>query len=181
MVFFELLPRNQTINSDVYCRHLNKLNAAVKEKRPELVNRKGVIFRYDNATPHTSLATRQKLLRFGWKVMLHPPYVQYVEPSDYYLFRSLQNSLNGKTFNDDEAVKSHLVQFFADKDQKFYERGIMKLPERWHKIIEQNGKYIRNIYLFLSLIPSRMHCNIYLSLSLSIHFGNSAIAGPKPG
>ena len=30
-VFFELLPRNQTINSDVYCRQLNKLNAAVKE------------------------------------------------------------------------------------------------------------------------------------------------------
>ena len=38
---------------------------------------------------------------------------------------SLQNSLNGKTFNDDEAVKSHLVRFFVDKDQKFYERGIM--------------------------------------------------------
>ena len=30
--------------------------------------------------------------------------------------------------NDDEAVKSHLVQFFADKDQKFYEHGIIKLP-----------------------------------------------------
>ena len=29
-----------------------------------------------------------------------------------------------------------LVQFFADKDQKFYERGIMKLPERWKKVIE---------------------------------------------
>ena len=50
--------------------------------------------------------------------------------------------MNDKTFNDDEAVKSHLVQFFADKDQKFYERGIIKLPERWQKVIEQNGKYI---------------------------------------
>ena len=36
VVFFELLPRNETINSDVYCRQLNKLNAAMKEKRPEL-------------------------------------------------------------------------------------------------------------------------------------------------
>ena len=129
MVFFELLPKNQTINSDVYCRQLNKLNAVVKEKRPGLVNRKGVIFHYDNATPHTSLATRQKLLRLGWEVMLHPPYSPSLAPSDYYLFRFLQNSLNGKTFNDDEAVKSHLVQFFADKDQNFSERGIMKLPE----------------------------------------------------
>ena len=45
VIFFELLPRNQTINSDVYYRQLNKLNAAVKEKRPELVNLKGVIMK----------------------------------------------------------------------------------------------------------------------------------------
>ena len=54
----------------------------------------------------------------------------------------MHNFLNGKTFNDDEALKSHLVQFFSDKDQKFYERGIIELPERWQKVIEQNGKYI---------------------------------------
>ena len=113
VLFFELLPRNQTINSDVYCRRLNKLNAAVKEKQPQLVNRKGVICHHDNATPHTSLATRQKLLRLGWEAMLHPPYRPDFAPPDYYLFRSLQNSLNGKTCNDDETVKSHLVQFFA--------------------------------------------------------------------
>ena len=74
--------------------------------------------------------------------MLYPPYSPELAPSDYYLFRSLQNSLNGKSFNDNEAVKSHLVQFSADKDQNFYERGIMKLPEWWQKVIEENGKYI---------------------------------------
>ena len=84
-----LLPRNQTINLDVYCRQLNKLNAAVQEKRPEMVNRKGVIFHHDNATSHTSLATRQKLLRLIWEVMLHLPYSPDLAPSDYYLFRSL--------------------------------------------------------------------------------------------
>ena len=68
--------------------------------------------------------------------MLHPQYSPNLALLDYYLFRSLQNSLNGETFNDDEAVKSHLVQFFADKDQKFYEREIVKLPERWQKVIE---------------------------------------------
>ena len=137
-----MVPRNQTINSDVYCPQLNKLNAAVEEKRPELVNRKIIIFHHDNATPHRSLATRQKLSRLGWEVILHLPYSPDLASSDYYLFRSLQKSLNGKTFNDDEAVKSHLVQFFADKDQKFCGRGIMKLPEIWQKGIEQNGKYI---------------------------------------
>ena len=73
MIFFKLLPRKQTINSDIYCRQLNKLNAAANEKRPELVNRKEIIFSHDIVTPHTSLAFRQKLLGFGWEVMLHPP------------------------------------------------------------------------------------------------------------
>ena len=54
VVFFELLPKNETINSDVYCRQLNKLNAVVTEKRPELVNRKGVIFHYTSLY-HTHL------------------------------------------------------------------------------------------------------------------------------
>ena len=46
-------------------------------------------------------------------------------------------------------MKSHLVYFFADNNEKFYERGIMKLSKRWQKVIEQNGKYIIDQSLFL--------------------------------
>ena len=34
------------------------------------------------------------------------------------------------------------LSFFAVKDQKFHQRGIMKLPESWQKVIEQNGRYL---------------------------------------
>ena len=74
--------------------------------------------------------------------MPHPPYSPALALSDYHLFRSLQNHLNEKTFDSNEAVKNELVQFFASKNQSFYESGIMKLAERWQKIIEQNGQYI---------------------------------------
>ncbi|KAG6802281.1 Ammar1 transposase [Apis mellifera caucasica] len=130
IVYFELLPPNRTINSVVYIEQLTKLNNAVEEKRPELTNRKGVVFHHDNARPHTSLVTRQKLLELGWDVLPHPPYSPDFAPSDYFLFQSLQNSLNGKNFNNDDDIKSYLIQFFANKNQKFYERGIMMLPER---------------------------------------------------
>ena len=63
-----------------------RIERSVKKKRTELVNRKGVIFHHDNATPHTSLATRQKLLWLGWEVMLHPPYSPDLASSDYYLY-----------------------------------------------------------------------------------------------
>jgi len=141
ILHFELLPRNQTINSNVYVQQLAKLSVAVQEKRPELANRKGVVFQHDNAKPHTSLVTRQKLLELGWDVLSHPPYSPDLAPSDYHLFRSMQN-LNGKIFNDADDVKSHLIQFFAGKNQKFYEHGIMTLPERWQKVIHKNGQYL---------------------------------------
>ena len=60
----------------------------------------------------------------------HPLYSPDLAPSDYFLFRSLQNFLNDKNFNNDDHIKSYLIQFLANKNQKFYERGIMMLPER---------------------------------------------------
>lgn len=65
-------------------------------------------------------------------------------PLDYHLFQNLQNSLNSKTFTNDNNLKSLLVQFFANKDQKFYQHGIMKLPERWQKIITNKMENIYN-------------------------------------
>lgn len=142
ILYYELLPQNQTINSDRYCSQLDQLDAAIKEKRPELANRKGVVFHQDNARPHVSLRTRQKLLELGWDVLPHPPYSPDVAPSDYHLFRSLQNFLNCKNFTSLNDLKNHLEQFFVQKDGKFWEDGILKLPERWRKVIEQNGTYI---------------------------------------
>ena len=74
VVFFELLPRNQTINLNVYCWQLDSLNESIIQKCPELVNCKGVVFHHDNMRPHTSLITHQKLLELGWDVLPHPPY-----------------------------------------------------------------------------------------------------------
>ena len=138
IVYFELLPRNQSINSNVYCCQLMKLGKEMKKKRPELAIRKDVIFHQDNDRPHTSFVTRKKWLVLGWEVMPHPPYSPDLAPSVYHLFRSLQNHLNGKTFDSNEAVKNEFIQFFASKNQSFYESGIMKLTERWQKVIEQN-------------------------------------------
>ena len=59
IVYFELLPRNQTINSNVYCRQLMKLDKEVWEKRPGLATRKGVIFHQDDAKPHTCLDSQK--------------------------------------------------------------------------------------------------------------------------
>ena len=80
------------------------------------------MFHHDNARQHTNLVTRQKLLQHGWDVLPHPPYSPDLAPSDFYLFRSLQNFLNDKTFASEDLIKQHLDKFLAEKDGKFYER-----------------------------------------------------------
>ncbi|GFV36428.1 transposase [Trichonephila clavipes] len=61
---------------------LYKLNDALQQKRSELINRKGVVFHHDNAKPHTSFVTRQKLLHLEWNTMPHPPYSPDLGPYD---------------------------------------------------------------------------------------------------
>ena len=142
MLYCELLPENQRFNSNKYCSQLDQLKSALDEKRPELLKRKCIIFHQDNTRPHVSLMTRQKLLQLGWEVLIHLLYSPDIVASDFHLFRSLQNPLNGKNFNSLEYCKRHLEEFFVQKDKKFWEDGIMKLPEKWQKVVEQKGDYI---------------------------------------
>ncbi|GFX45088.1 histone-lysine N-methyltransferase SETMAR [Trichonephila clavipes] len=82
-VYYELLKQGKAINKDLYCNQLDKLNASVKEKRPALASRKGIVFHHDNTRPHTAMATQQKLNALGWEVIGHPPYSPDISPADY--------------------------------------------------------------------------------------------------
>ena len=91
---------------------------------------------------HTSLITQNKLTELGWEVLMHPPYSPDFASLDYHLFRALQNSLDGKKLADRDGAETHLGKFFNNKPQKFYTNGIMKLTEKWQKVIDNNGQYI---------------------------------------
>jgi len=56
----------------------------------------------------------------GWEVMLHPLYSLDLAPSDYHLFQSF---LNGKKFSNDDDLKSHLDEFFADRTRSSMSAG----------------------------------------------------------
>jgi [histone H3]-lysine36 N-dimethyltransferase SETMAR len=142
VVHYEVLPPGLTMNSVLYCKQLDRLEERIQKTRPELANRKGVVFHHDNARPHTSKMTRQKLLELGYEVLPHPPYSPDLAPSDYYLFLALQNFLNDKKFVSKRGCENALRQFFDQKSRKFYTDGIMQLPTRWQKVAEQNGTYL---------------------------------------
>ena len=138
VIHYELLPPNTSITADLYCQQLDRLAAAIAQKRP---NHGLVRFLHDNARPHTARVTRQKLLDLGWELVPHPPYSPDLAPSDYHLFLSLANALNEKSFADYEELDNWLNKFFTSKPEKFYSDGIMRLPEKWQKVIDCDGDY----------------------------------------
>jgi hypothetical protein len=69
------------------------------EKYPALVNRKRVLLQQENARHHTAKKILQKIEELEVIELLpHPAFSPDLEPSDYYLFRSLAQFLRGKKF-----------------------------------------------------------------------------------
>ncbi|GFX27995.1 histone-lysine N-methyltransferase SETMAR [Trichonephila clavipes] len=122
IIYYELLPYGQTLNSDLYCQQLGHLKLVIDQKWSDLANRRGVVIHLDNGRPHTSVVTHQKLWELGWKVLMNPPYSPDMAPSDYYLFLALQNFLSDKKLGSREDCKNRLLEFFTNKDPDFYER-----------------------------------------------------------
>ncbi|XP_078038121.1 histone-lysine N-methyltransferase SETMAR-like [Augochlora pura] len=57
---------------------------AIDQKRPRenWPRGRGVVFHQDNARPHTSIVSRQKIQELGWDVLMHPPYSPDLAPND---------------------------------------------------------------------------------------------------
>ncbi|EFO98411.1 hypothetical protein CRE_29217 [Caenorhabditis remanei] len=110
-----------------------------RSSRPEIDH---LVLLHDNARPHTATKTRNFLKAQGVEVLPHPPYSLDLAPTDYHLFRSLQNSLAGQKFDDRIQVKSYLDDFFSSQPAEFYAAGIAELPQRWQDVISTHGQYI---------------------------------------
>ncbi|UYV67770.1 hypothetical protein LAZ67_5001931 [Cordylochernes scorpioides] len=68
----------------------------LSEKMPSLVNRKGVILLHDNARPHSSFTTQQKIDQLGYEVLAYPPYSPELSPTDFHFFKHLNIYFYGK-------------------------------------------------------------------------------------
>src|SRR3569832_1056517 len=68
------------------------------ENEPALVNKRGLLLLHENARPYVSQITTKKLNQLKIKVLLHPPSSPDLSPTDYHLFKRLDNFLTGKSF-----------------------------------------------------------------------------------
>lgn len=141
IIHYSFLERGETINAEKYCAQLDEMHEKLRVQRPRLVNRDGVILLHDNARPHVSRMTVQKLNELRYETLPHPPYSPDLSPTDYHFFKHLDHFLAGKQFSNEVAVKSAFEEFLSSRNPDFYETGINALVSRWEKCIEAAGSY----------------------------------------
>lgn len=140
VIHWELLEKGQSVNSDLYCAQLERVNEKIRSSHRNL-HRSGVILLHDNARPHVSKQTKDVIAGLGWEVLNHPPYSPDISPTDYHLFRSMAHSLAGQSFGSVGEVLVFLKDYFASKPLDFYQRGIDLLTIRWQKVVDAQGDY----------------------------------------
>jgi histone-lysine N-methyltransferase SETMAR len=123
LIYYELVPDVRTINAEIYSQQLEKMYTLLLEKYPALVNRKRVLLQQDKARPHTAKKTLQKIEELeGIELIPHPAFSPDLEPSDYYLFRSMDQFLRGKKFEILADVKFAVEEFLLPKIKSGFTR-----------------------------------------------------------
>lgn len=100
-----------------------------------------VILLHDNARPHIAKPVKTYLQTLKWEVLTHPPYSPDIAPSDYRLFRSMAHGLSEQNLTSYEDCKNRIDLCIASKDEEFFRRGIRLLPEKWEKVVANDGQY----------------------------------------
>jgi len=82
------------------------MNQKLKHLQPasKRVNKKGPVLPHNNAQLHRTTNT-SKVERLGYEVLLHLPYSPDLSPTDYHVFKHLDNFLQGKCFQNQQGQK----------------------------------------------------------------------------
>lgn len=138
ITFWELCEEEQTVTAERYKsflqRNLPTWMAKNKIKKP--------IIAHDNARPHMSRIITDYFRDNNIETWIQPPYSPDLQPCDYNCFGPLKRELKGKRYNNFSELSSVLNNTISKGLQDGLFRGVRMLPERWQRVIDNNGSYI---------------------------------------
>jgi histone-lysine N-methyltransferase SETMAR len=135
VILVDIMPRGQTINSDLYIQTLKKLQKHLRRVQPHK-NVFEILLQHNNAQPHTSLKTQEAITKLGWTVLPHAPYIPDLAPSDFHLFEALKDAIRGKRFGSDDKVTEEEKKWLRVQDSDWHKTGIHALVSHWRKAVK---------------------------------------------
>jgi len=136
----EALPDGETFNSEYACHLLDRLDSNLRELRPSMGAR-GMALHWDNARPHTSQQTLQKIRQLKLSQLSHPPYSPDIAPSDFFLFGYIKSQLKGQSFHDTDSLLAWINTVTRNISKEDLRAVFSSWMTRLQWVIENNGEY----------------------------------------
>ena len=136
--FYWLLDEKQTVDAECYKNILNVKIPPWLQGKPF----KRPILLHDNAKPHKSKLVTDFLKEKNISTWFHPPYSPDISPLDFNCFHPLKRQLKGKKFSNWDEFISALNNTVVELNRRNMVTGVQQLPQRWQRVIEQEGTYI---------------------------------------
>jgi histone-lysine N-methyltransferase SETMAR len=141
-VSIEFLPQGQNYNSHFSTEIiLPSIVENFSVARPKL-KATATHFHIDNAKPHNSRLSLQKIEEYGFIRVPQPPYSPDLAPCDFFLFGYLKSQLEGKTFSAENSLKTKVERILRDIPITLLCSVMEDWVHRLNQCIESAGDYL---------------------------------------
>ena len=101
----------------------------------------GIFLLHDNACPHIANLVRDKLQRFGWETLQHPPCYPDLSPCHFHIFGDPKKDIRERWFHSNEYMQEWARLWIHQRLSSFYKTGIDRLVSHWDKCINTSDNY----------------------------------------
>jgi histone-lysine N-methyltransferase SETMAR len=142
LVSVEFLPMGQKYSSQFFTETvLPNTEKKPAERRPKLRTTTAHLH-VDNAKPHTSKMSIEKIEELGFILVLHPPYSPDPAPSDFFLFGYLKQHLEGKHFTRKDQVIAAVKEVVNKIPLQTFQNMMHSCQYRLRRYIQLGGEYV---------------------------------------
>jgi hypothetical protein len=141
-VSVEFLPMEQKCNSQFFTETvLPSIEEKLAECRPKL-RTPAVLLHVDNAKPHTSKMSIEKIEELGFILVLQPPYSPGLAPCDFFLFNYLKQHMEGKHFTREDHEIAAVREAFDKIPLQTFQNVMDDWQYRLRRCIQLGGEYL---------------------------------------
>jgi histone-lysine N-methyltransferase SETMAR len=141
-VSIEFLPEGQKYNSQFFAETiLPSLVTRLSVRRPKL-KATAAHLHLENAKPHNSWLSIEKMEESGFIRVRQPPYSPDLAPCDFFLFGCLEFQLEDKTFFDEDSMKQEVRRILMEIPVTPLHSVMDEWIQRLRRCIELGGEYV---------------------------------------
>ncbi len=96
---------------------------------------------HDNASPHTSDFTMERLKKWKMELLEHPPNSPDLAPCDFSIFPKLKAKLRGRHFKTLQLLKDEARDILMNFPVSVFDDAMHEMVLRWQKCEAVNGHY----------------------------------------